>query len=143
MGIVQEDGTFELVCGSLGERACPANTTSVSNGNRRSLDSRKGPPRTERGPDQLKGRYSNPKTSGLHATIEAQQNELEPFGTVTVRSVTQTKRLHNDDENVVNERATEDGQGKSVLNLKARDKLGWNRISGQIYGAAKNLNSQP
>lgn len=76
MGIVQEDGSFELVCGSLGKGAPPGEYNFAIEWKQIS-GQRKGRP--ERGPDRLKGRYSNPKTSGLHATIEAGRNDLEPF----------------------------------------------------------------
>jgi hypothetical protein len=41
-----------------------------------------GPPRRgedAQGPDRLKGRYDDPKTSKLRATVEKKPNELPPF----------------------------------------------------------------
>jgi hypothetical protein len=45
-----------------------------------------GPPKRpgdEQGPDRLKGRYDNPKTSTLRAKVEKKSNELEPFRLTT------------------------------------------------------------
>jgi hypothetical protein len=76
MGIVQEDGSFELVCGSIGKGAPPGDydvliewkqVSSQSNG------------RPQRGPDKLKGRYADPKHPLLHAAVEAKTNDLPPF----------------------------------------------------------------
>jgi hypothetical protein len=35
------------------------------------------------GPDRLKGRYTDPKTSTLRATVEKKANEIEPFRLTT------------------------------------------------------------
>jgi hypothetical protein len=76
MGIVLEDGSFELVCGSLGKGAPAGNydvliewkpVTGPSQG------------RPQRGPDKLKGRYADPKHPLLHATVEAKATHLAPF----------------------------------------------------------------
>jgi hypothetical protein len=64
MGIVQEDGTFQLVCGSLGNGAPPGEYDVVIEWKPVSGQS-KGRPR--HGPDRLKGRYADPKRPRLHA----------------------------------------------------------------------------
>jgi hypothetical protein len=76
MGIVVEDGSFTLVCGSHGEGA-PAGEYDV-------LIEWK--PRSNRGrglahalPDRLQGRYADPKRPMLHAVIRAAANDLPPF----------------------------------------------------------------
>jgi len=33
----------------------------------------------EYGPDQLKGRYANPKSSSIHVTVKPEPNEIPPF----------------------------------------------------------------
>jgi hypothetical protein len=40
-------------------------------------------PDEEQGPDWLKGAYTDPKTSKLHATVEKKDNELAPFQLTT------------------------------------------------------------
>jgi hypothetical protein len=40
-------------------------------------------PDDEQGPDRLKGRYGDPKTSKLRATVEKKPNELDPFQLTT------------------------------------------------------------
>ena len=76
MGIVQEDGTFELVCGALGAGASPGEYDVVIEW-RPVIGQSKGRP--QHGPDKLKGRYADPKTPRLHATILAERNDLAPF----------------------------------------------------------------
>lgn len=76
MGIVQEDGFFELVCGSLGKGAYPGEYDVLIEW-KRVIDQRKGGPRHE--PDKLKGRYADPKRPRLHAKVRAEANELPPF----------------------------------------------------------------
>jgi hypothetical protein len=76
MGIVQEDGYFELVCGSLGKGAPPGEYDVLIEWKRVSGQS-KGRP--QHGPDKLKGRYSDPKRPLLHATVEAKVTSLPPF----------------------------------------------------------------
>jgi hypothetical protein len=76
MGIVQEDGAFELVCGSLGKGAPPGEYDVVIEWKQVSGQS-KGRP--QRGPDKLKGRYADPKHPLLHATVEATTNNLASF----------------------------------------------------------------
>jgi hypothetical protein len=76
MAIVQEDGSFELVCGSLGKGAPPGQYDVVIEWKQGSGQS-KGRP--QHGPDKLKGRYADPKHPILHATVEAKSNQLAPF----------------------------------------------------------------
>ncbi len=76
MGIVQEDGSFELVCGSLGKGArCGEYDVLIEW--KQVSGQRKGRP--QHGPDKLKGRYADPKRPLLHATVEAKTNDLLPF----------------------------------------------------------------
>jgi hypothetical protein len=76
MGIVQEDGSFELVCGSVGKGAPPGDYDVMIEWKQVSGQS-KGRP--QHGPDQLKGRYADLKHPLLHATLEAKTNYLAPF----------------------------------------------------------------
>jgi hypothetical protein len=76
MGIVQEDGSFELVCGSLGKGAPPGEYDVLIEWRPVSGQS-KGRP--QHGPDKLKGRYADPKHPRLHATIEATGTNLSSF----------------------------------------------------------------
>ena len=75
MGIVQEDGSFELVCGP-GKGAPPGEYAVVIEWKPVSGQSQGRP---QRGPDKLKGRYANPKAALIHVTLRAQRNELAPF----------------------------------------------------------------
>ena len=68
MGIVQEDGSFELVCGSLGKGAPPGDYDVLIEWKR---VAGKGKRRPQTGPDKLKGRYADRKHPLLHATVEA------------------------------------------------------------------------
>jgi hypothetical protein len=76
MGIVQEDGWFELVCGSFGKGA-PAGEYDVLIEWKQVSGQRKGRP--QHGPDKFKGRYADPKHPLLHATVEAKTTDLPPF----------------------------------------------------------------
>jgi hypothetical protein len=76
MGIVQEDGSFELVCGSLGKGAPPGEYDVLIEWKHVSGQS-KGRPL--HGPDKLKGRYADPKRPLLYAKIEAKVTNLPPF----------------------------------------------------------------
>jgi len=76
MGLVKEDGSFELVCGSLGKGAPPGDYDVVIEWMQVSGQS-KGRP--QRGPDKLKGRYADPKHPLLHAMVKAEINDLPPF----------------------------------------------------------------
>jgi hypothetical protein len=76
MSVVQEDGSFQLACGSLGKGAPPGAYDVVIEWKQASQGS-KGRPK--HGPDKLKGRYADPKHPLLHATVEARTNELPTF----------------------------------------------------------------
>lgn len=76
IGLVQEDGSFELVCGSQGKGAPPGEYNVL-------IEWKDGPNRG-RGraramPDKLKGRYADAQRPLLHATIKAGSNHLPPF----------------------------------------------------------------
>jgi len=74
MGIVQQDGSFELVCGSLGKGAPPGDYDVLIEWKPIS-----GQGRPQHGPDKLKGRYADRKRPLLHATVEASATNLPPF----------------------------------------------------------------
>jgi len=76
MGIVQEDGSFELVCGSLGKGAPPGDYDVLIEWKRVSGQS-KGRP--QRGADKLTGRYADPKHPRFHAVVNAERNDLGSF----------------------------------------------------------------
>ena len=76
MSIVQEDGSFELVCGSLGKGAPPGNYDVLIEWKPVSGQS-KGRP--QHGADVLKGRYADRKHPLLHATVESRATHLPPF----------------------------------------------------------------
>jgi hypothetical protein len=70
MGMVQEDGSFSLVCGPHGAGAPPG--ASKQDRNRpKGL--------AVKTHDRLKGRYADPKSPRLHATVNAETNRLPPF----------------------------------------------------------------
>ena len=76
MGIVQEDGSFELVCGSLGKGAPPGEYDVLIEW-KRVTGQNKGRP--QHGPDKLKGRYADPNSPRFHVVIKAERNDLAPF----------------------------------------------------------------
>jgi len=76
MGIVQEDGSFELVCGPSGKGAPPGDYDVLIGWKR---VRRPGPGRPQHVPDRLNGRYADPTHPLLHATVEAKANYLPPF----------------------------------------------------------------
>ena len=76
MGLVQEDGAFTLVCGSLGNGAPPGQYDVLIEWKRSSNQTRG---LTQRVPDKLKGRYADPVHPRLHAVIKAENNCLPPF----------------------------------------------------------------
>ena len=76
MGIVEEDGGFTLVCGSIGKGA-PPGAYDVLIEWRQDLNPAKGLAR--KGHDRLKGRYADPKRPRLQAVVKAETNHLPPF----------------------------------------------------------------
>jgi hypothetical protein len=76
MGIVQNDGSFEVVCGPLGKGAPPGDYDVLIEW-KRVVGQGKGRP--QHGPDKLKGRYADPKHPRLHVRIRAERNDLAPF----------------------------------------------------------------
>jgi hypothetical protein len=76
MGVVGEDGSFEIVCGSLGKGA-PLGEYDVLIEWKQALGRGKG--LAGRARDRLQGRYADPKHPLLRATVEARTNTLPPF----------------------------------------------------------------
>lgn len=76
MGVVRDDGSFELVTGPWGKGA-PPGEYDVSIEWKPVLGQRGGNPL--RAADKLNGRYSDLNNIQLHATIGAKPNELPPF----------------------------------------------------------------
>ena len=76
MGLVQEDGEFELVCGSLGKGA-PRGEYDVVIQWKQATGQSKG--RSQHKPDRMNGRYADPTHPLLHATVEAKATKLPPF----------------------------------------------------------------
>jgi hypothetical protein len=68
MGIVQEDGSFELVCGSLGKGA-PPGQYDVAIEWKQTAGQSKGSP--QRGVDKLQGRFADKKNPRFQVTIKA------------------------------------------------------------------------
>jgi hypothetical protein len=76
MGVVKEDGSFELVCGDLGKGAPPGEYDVLVEWKR---VTRPGKRRPQAGPDKLQGRYADLKNPRLHALVKPEANELPPF----------------------------------------------------------------
>jgi hypothetical protein len=76
MGMVREDGSFELICGSLGRGAPPGDYEVLIEWKR---VAGKGRRRPQIGPDKLKGHYANRKHPLLFATVEPHATSLPPF----------------------------------------------------------------
>jgi hypothetical protein len=79
VGVVQQDGSFELLCGSQGRGAPPGNYDVFIEWKRATA---KGKRRPQHGPDKLKGRYADPKRPRLRATVEANATNLPAFEVV-------------------------------------------------------------
>jgi hypothetical protein len=76
MGLVQEDGSFALVCGSQGKGAPPGDYDVFIEWK----DARqRGRGRTQKTADKLQGRYADRRRPLLHATIKPEVNNLPPF----------------------------------------------------------------
>jgi hypothetical protein len=76
MGIVGEDGSFELVCGSLGKGAPPGEYDVLIEWK---VHLGQGKGRPQRGVDKLKGRYADPQHPRFRVVIKAERNQLAPF----------------------------------------------------------------
>lgn len=76
MAIVQEDGSFEVVCGPLGNGAPPGEYDVLIEWKH---VSNQGKGRPQHLPDRLKGRYADTTHPLLHATVLAKTNNLPPF----------------------------------------------------------------
>lgn len=77
IGVVQQDGSFELVSGTLGKGAPPGDYDVLIEWKRVPIPGRA--MRLQTGRDVLHGRYADPKRPLLHATIEAKATSLPPF----------------------------------------------------------------
>jgi hypothetical protein len=76
MGIVGDDGSFEMVCGSLGKGAPPGEYDVLIEW-KQGIEQNKGRP--QRGPDLLQGRYADPKNPRFRVVVKAERNTLAPF----------------------------------------------------------------
>ena len=76
MGIVQNDGSFEIVCGSLGKGAPVGDYDVVIEWKQ---PSNQGKGLANHATDKLRGKYADPKRPLLHAKVEAKANILPPF----------------------------------------------------------------
>jgi hypothetical protein len=76
MGIVQGDGTFELVCGSLGKGALPGDYDVLIQW-KPVIGQGRGRP--QRGPDTLRERFADRQHPRLQAKVEKKANHLPPF----------------------------------------------------------------
>jgi hypothetical protein len=76
MGVVKEDGSFELVCGARGKGAPPGEYDVLIEW-KRFPRTKGGRPQT--GPDKLKGRYADPKHPPWSVEVRPEPNELPPF----------------------------------------------------------------
>lgn len=76
MGVVQEDGSFELVCGSLGKGAPPGEYDVLIEWKQ---PGEQATGRSRRGPDRLNGRYADLKEPRFHVVVKTARNELAPF----------------------------------------------------------------
>jgi hypothetical protein len=76
MGIVQDDGSFSLVCGPHGAGAPPGEYDVLIEW-KQDRNQPKG--LAAKAHDRLKGRYADPKGPRLHAVVKAETNHLPPF----------------------------------------------------------------
>ena len=81
MGIVREDGSFELVSGLPGKGAPPGTYDVLIEWSAHQVPvvGTRARGRRHQAPDVLKGRYADPKRPLLHATVEAKATNLPPF----------------------------------------------------------------
>jgi hypothetical protein len=80
MGIVQADGSFELVSGPLGKGAAAGDYDVLVEWKRFTGPGKRRP---QTGADILQGRFADPKRPLFHARIEAGRNEFRPFELAT------------------------------------------------------------
>lgn len=75
MGVVDEDGTFRMVCDAKGDGAPPGSYAVLikwpAAGRNKSL--------ANKVPDRLQGRYADPKNPRWRAEVKAGTNDLPPF----------------------------------------------------------------
>jgi hypothetical protein len=83
MGVVREDGSFNLVCGPHGEGAPPGEYDVFVEWRHRA-EKAKGP----MGTDRLKGHYADRNHPRVHALVKAEPTDLPPFDLTEV-TVTQ------------------------------------------------------
>jgi hypothetical protein len=76
MGIVEEDGSFTVVCGPHGPGAPVGEYDVLIEWKPRSSQGRG---LAQPVPDRLKGRYADPKHPLLQAVVRADANDLPPF----------------------------------------------------------------
>lgn len=76
MGVVEGDGTFEIVSGPWGKGAPVGDYDVLVEWTRVTGPGRRRP---QTGPDLLQGRYADPHHPLLHAKVEAEENQLPPF----------------------------------------------------------------
>lgn len=76
MGTVQDDGSFELTCGSLGKGAPPGEYDVLIVWKLPCKESKCG---CERLVDKFHGRYADPKHPRFQVIIKPERNELAPF----------------------------------------------------------------
>jgi hypothetical protein len=76
MGIVQEDGSFSLVCGPYGAGAPPGEYDVLIEWKQDRNQPKGLAAKTH---DRLKGRYADAKHPRLHASVKTETNHLPPF----------------------------------------------------------------
>ncbi len=76
MGVAQQDGSFEVVCGARGRGAPPGDYDVLIEWTRFTGPTNRRP---QAGPDILRGRFADPKNPRFHAEIKAGANKLPPF----------------------------------------------------------------
>ena len=77
-GITDEEGRFSLTTYEEDDGA-PAGEYNVGISGNGGGFKRKAPLKKKSEPDPLQGRFSNPRTSKIHARVEEKRNDLEPF----------------------------------------------------------------
>ena len=77
-GTTDENGKFSLTTYDKGDGA-PAGKYNVGISASGGGFKRKAPLKKKADPDPFKGRFSNPKTSKIHARVEEKRNDLPPF----------------------------------------------------------------